>query len=453
VKTTPLESWIRSKLAVSATGDGLVKELRRYQLEKVRETVHRAKERSPFYRRRLEGLSCKDLESLEDLSRLPFTTPSDLRENDKRLLCVSQSAVQRVASLPTSGTTGPPKRVYFSGEDLETTLDFFHRGMSTLVEPGWKVLILLPGQRPDGAGDLLVRALARMEVRGIAEGPVIDPRRTVEKAWRHEADCLLGIPVQVLALAREPEGGKLLRNRVRTVLLTADHVPRSIADVVERTWNCRVFNHYGMTETGLGGGVECEARKGYHLREPDLYFEIVHPPTGEPVPAGETGEIVFTTLTRRAMPLIRYRTGDLSRFIPGPCPCGSSLPRLERVRSRIQGQVRLKSGGVLTLADLDEALFPLDGVTDYRATLRKDDQGRDVLHLAFQALPAFREGVSRRVEEALGEIAALRAAWRDGSLRLAPVDFDAGGPPSTGMAKRTLENQGGRVKSEGGRRT
>ena len=100
-----------------------------------------------------------------------------------------------------------------------------------------------------------------------------------------------------------------------------------------------------MTEMGLGGGVECQARRGYHLREADLYFEIVHPQTGEPVTEGETGEIVFTTLTRQGMPLIRYRTGDLSRFIPGQCPCGTTLRTLEKVTRRLSGKVAFKTAG------------------------------------------------------------------------------------------------------------
>jgi len=100
--------------------------------------------------------------------------------------------------------------------------------------------------------------------------------------------------------------------RLKAVLLSTDHVPLSLTRAVEQAWHCRVFNHYGMTETGLGGGVECEARRGYHLREADLYVEIVEPDGALPVPDGEPGEVVVTTLTRTGMPLIRYRTGDLS---------------------------------------------------------------------------------------------------------------------------------------------
>ncbi len=105
-----------------------------------------------------------------------------------------------------------------------------------------------------------------------------------------------------------------------------------------------MFNHYGMTEMGLGGGVDCRALTGYHLREADLYFEIVDPVDGRPLPDGEPGEVVFTTLTRRGMPLIRYRTGDLARFLPGSCPCGTVLRRLDHVQGRLAGRVKVGGG-------------------------------------------------------------------------------------------------------------
>ena len=106
---------------------------------------------------------------------------------------------------------------------------------------------------------------------------------------------------------------------------------------VALAWNmgdilcCSRVTH-GMTEMGLGGAAQCEAGLGYHLQEGDLYFEIVHPETGAALPDGALGEVVFTTLTRQGMPLVCYRTGDLSRFIPEPCPCGSVLRSMEIVR-------------------------------------------------------------------------------------------------------------------------
>ena len=131
-------------------------------------------------------------------------------------------------------------------------------------------------------------------------------------------NCLVGIPTQVLALVRCLPGEHRFRPMISAVLLSSDYGSRALVDVLERTWDCTVFSHYGLTETGYGGGVECQARQGYHLREADLYVEIIDPLTGQPLPDGASGEIVVTTLTRRGMPLIRYRTGDVSRLVAMP---------------------------------------------------------------------------------------------------------------------------------------
>jgi len=117
-------------------------------------------------------------------------------------------------------------------------------------------------------------------------------------------------------------------------LLSAEYVSQEAVAFIEAQWNCQVFEHYGMTEMGLGCAVSCPTHEGYHVRESDLYLEIIDPKTGKPVADGVWGEVVFTTLTRRAMPFIRYRTGDISRWIEEPCGCGSKLKRLDKVHDR-----------------------------------------------------------------------------------------------------------------------
>jgi phenylacetate-CoA ligase len=138
-----------------------------------------------------------------------------------------------------------------------------------------------------------------------------------------------------------------------------------------------------MTEMGLDGGVECSAHDGYHMRDADLLFEIIDPVTGKPVNNGEYGEVVFTTLTRRGMPLIRYRTGDMSRFMTQPCPCGSVLKRIERVSGRISEAMRLYDGSSLSLAQIDEILFRDPCVFAYEAEMQVED-GCDCLVLTIQ---------------------------------------------------------------------
>jgi phenylacetate-coenzyme A ligase PaaK-like adenylate-forming protein len=372
-------------------------------------------------------------------ARVPFTTAADLIRHGERFFCGSLDDIERVVTLFSSGTTAPPKRIYLTREDLNHTLDFFAVGMAGIVSPGDRVLILLPGDRPDSVGDLLKRGLARIGCDGVPHGPVRDPAETLSVIGAQGIDALVGIPVQVLSLARAADAGiRGAGTRVRKVLLTTDHVPLAIRRAVEAAWPCRVFNHYGMTEMGLGGGVECAAREGYHLREADLYIEIVDTETGAALPDGATGEIVFTTLTRRGMPLIRYRTGDLGRFLTEPCPCGSILRRLARVRTRVDGRIPLGPNQAITLADLDEAVFPIPWVINFQAALT-GDAGMAVLNLACRVTSRAPEGAEDAVRTAVGRIAAVGPAGVAGRLQIGVTCADALSlPVSTGAGKRVL---------------
>jgi phenylacetate-coenzyme A ligase PaaK-like adenylate-forming protein len=187
---------------------------------------------------------------------------------------------------------------------------------------------------------------------------------------------------------------------------------------------------------GLGGGVECDAHEGYHLREADLFFEIVDPGTGLPVSLGQTGEIVFTTLTRMAMPLIRYRTGDLARFLADPCPCGTLLPRLGKVRGKLHDMAPIGAGEWVGIADLDEAVFAVPGIVNYHATL---DEREGVNHLAIEVYAASGKTPAPDViHEAVSGVPAIGRAVAAGQLVVDPIRFSAEDWISTGVAKRAI---------------
>ncbi len=453
---TPLDPWIVSKL--DQAGPLTREALEAYQLEKLRETLELVRRKSRFYQKRLAAAP-RHISSLSDVAQFPFTTAQDIRQEGLQFLCVSQGDIQRVVTLDTSGTTGHPKRLYFTQQDQELTIDFFHIGMSTFTEPGDKVLILLPCERVGSVGDLLAMALLRLGARPVKHGVVRDVSKTLDVMRQGQVNGLVGIPAQVLALARCGEEQKL-----KSVLLTTDHVPNAITRAVEHAWNCRVYNHYGMTEMGLGGGVECQARRGYHLREADLYFEIVNPATGEAAADGETGEVVFTTLTRRGMPLIRYRTGDLSRFIPGECPCGTALKTLERVRQRASGYVAVGDGPYLTIADLDEALFSVEGLLDFSVIINASSQNvranpcgqvqelpriidkipinrveKDCLNIQVSVAERMGTDIEAVVEAALNSIPAIRLARAASQLDIAVTVHK--GPAVARPTKRIIADQ------------
>ncbi|MEW6402283.1 MAG: DVU_1553 family AMP-dependent CoA ligase [Chloroflexota bacterium] len=396
MKLTPLDPWIRQKTNGS--------DLASWQLAKLNATLAWARSRSAFYRKHFAG-SPNAITSLDELRQFPFTTPEDIRENPLQFVCVSQDEIQRVVTLQTSGTTGRPKRIYFTADDQELTIDFFGVGMSTLTAPGERVLILLPGETPGSVGDLLRMGLARKGMHPLPYGPVRDPLHALDTMQSQQADCLVGSPTQVLGLARRWKP----RNKApRTILLSTDYVPAAIVRELVNIWGGEVFNHYGATEMGLGGGVECEAHRGYHLREADMFFEIVNPETGEAVSAGEYGEVVFSTLTRRGMPLIRYRMGDRSRFIPGECPCGTLLRTMEKVCGRFNGFVRA-GNEILKLPDFDEALFPLSGLLNFSVTVTGTGEDEALLVEAQMLTSA---PASPEVEEALESVSSIKKIVR-----------------------------------------
>lgn len=437
VLKTPLEKWIKAKIGSSATGAGLRQELDLHQLMKLRETVDYARSRSPFYRKLLANVCGGDLHGLGDIARLPFTTGEDILEDDLRFLCVSRDEIARVVTLNTSGTTSPAKRLHFTDDDLELTTDLFHHGMTTMVRAGQKVLILMPGEQYGSVGDLMVKALRRMDVEGIVHGIVRDEGRAIAEIIENRIDCVIGIPVQVLGLARHRDAGAIGRGRIKSVLLSADYVPTTVAQEISHVWGCRVYNHYGMTEMGLGAAVDCRALSGYHFREADLYFEIIDPVTGCKLPDGQQGEVVFTTLTRRGMPLIRYRTGDLSGFIPEPCPCGTILKRLAWVKGRLCGQIKLGSNHWLNITELDEVLFALPEIKNFRAVLLSDN-GKDCLQITLHVGDKEERGVSRVARNVLELVPAVRAALAERKLTIAPVCTSEDNWLTTGSIKRTI---------------
>lgn len=312
--------------------------------------------------------------------------------------------------------------------------------MSALVGPGERVLILMPGELPGSVGDLLVQGLARMGAQGFVHGIVRDEGAAIAEIVSREIDCLVGLPVQLLGLARHAEAATIPHGRIKSVLLSADYVPAAIVREIENVWGCPVFNHYGMTEMGLGGAVDCGARSGGHIREVDLYFEIIDPATGHPVQEGDRGEVVVTTLTRTGMPLIRYRSGDLSRFIPEPCSCGTVLKRLEWVKGRLAGQVRLGEKHLLTMADLDEALFPLPGLLNFHAAVTEEN-GIDILRVTLLTQGGPAEKLCRSIRQALEHIPALQNTIAGGSLKIAPLVIAEKSWLSSGSIKRTIHDQ------------
>ena len=427
-----LDSWMAARM-------GLLAPLKRaavaeWQIARLNETIAYARAASPFYRGRRDWPDTP-LASLDEVARLPFTTAADLAADDPPLVAQSQSAVARVVTLETSGTSGRPKRLHFTAEDQEATVDFFHHGMALLARPGDRVAIAFPGGRAGGVAAGLAVALRRLGANPLAAPAPFDPAALA--AWLREQrpDVVAGPPVPLLAAARIAAHGGGAPIRVRAALLRSDHVAASLARGLADAWGTEVFRHWGMTETGFGGAVDCGFHRGCHLREDELLVEVVDPATGVPTPAGALGEVVVSTLRRRATPLLRYRTGDLARLVESPCACGSALRRLDGFAGRVGAGVALASGGELALPRLDEALFAVDGVCDFAAVV--EIGAPPTLRLEVAAPPSWRVGATlAAIRARLAEDAMIARALDAGALVL-KIGF-AGGLVTSSGGKRRL---------------
>ena len=289
-----------------------------------------------------------------------FTTAEDLAGHAHDYVRVGADSIQRVVTLQTSGSTGAGKRLYFTAGDLRRTVDFFRDGMRWLCAPGDRVAILLGSPSPDGLGRLLEEGLEEL---GAVPSLLCLPRDyggTARELMELQPDTLVGLPVQVRRLALTTPD-----LRPKAVLLSGDYVSRAAVETITRLWHTKVFSHYGLTESGLGFAVQCPLLLGQHIRSDELQVEIVDPDSGETLPEGRWGEIIFTTLRREAMPLRRYRTGDISRLLPGDCPCGVPGPRLDRVLGRVSEMRK-----PVSIYALDELLLCRDEVLDYAAEFR-----------------------------------------------------------------------------------
>ncbi|MGI5825442.1 MAG: DVU_1553 family AMP-dependent CoA ligase [Bacillota bacterium] len=362
MEITTLEHWIAKKIGVEKLNQY---DLKNYQLKKISDTVKYAADNSGFYKNLYKNLDLHDL-SWQKFSTIPFTSAADIQNHGTRMVCVEQDEIYRIVTLQTSGTTARPKKIYFTEDDHELTIDFFDNGMQILTKPQDNVLILLPAQTPGCVGDLLAKGLERFGAIPHRYGIPEDFTDTLNYMLNHNIKAVVANPEHMLAMANlaEHTGQK---PKLNSILLSTDFLAESLMKQLSKTFQATVYEHYGMTETGLGGGVSCQALKGYHLRDADLYFEIINPQTGANLPDGSWGEVVFTTLTRRAMPLIRYRTGDYGRFLTEPCPCGAVLKRLDKIYHRIDNKE-------FRITDFDQAIFGIDGIFDYQMAVSRSEK-------------------------------------------------------------------------------
>lgn len=452
-----LETWIhtivREQLAGAQFGNfqekaGLIgitrADIERYQLFNLQQTLQYAYRNSSFYREHFKkaGLQPEDILELEDLRRLPFTEPGQIAKEPYRFLCLSRAAISRVTTFITSGTTGPQKKIFWTESDLERIIRFMAAGIGTVADTTDVIQICLPSGRPYSQADLLARGVESIGARSIIAGVELSSQEQLSLIEKHHSTILFGYTPHIIRLSRELQTHcDLNQLGIKAIFLASEYLPESMRQELQNFWNCRIYTHYGLTEMGLGVAIECSAGSGYHFNEADLLLEIVNPQTGEPAAPGQEGELVFTTLNREAMPLIRYRTGDISRLISEPCSCGAAtLLKFAAVRKRCGAIIKLGNGDEIYPVVFDDLLFKIRGMIDYQVILlRKDGKDRLVFKIELQSNS---KDIIPEIRERLLTAPAISNNLRNGTMTEPQIELvEPGDLKTVSRAKKMIVDQ------------
>ena len=346
-------------------------ELRQLQLERLDQTIRRCYERVPFYRRRFDELGIKpaDIRTLADLSKLPFTTKDDLRNwYPTGLWAVPRDQLARVHG--SSGTTGKSTLVPYTRRDLDTWAELLAR---ILVAGGVRAGHLAQvafgyGLFTGGFG--LHGGLERVGAAIVPAGGG-NTRRQVNLLHDMKVDVLVCTPSYALNIAEVAESMGIVAAGLPLSLghFGGEQWSEPMRRQIESALGIRAYNNYGLSEVcGPGVSGECHAQCGMHIHEDHFVAEVIDPDTGQPIPDHRPGELVLTTLTRQAMPLLRYRTRDITLLDRSQCTCGRWLARMARVTGRTDEMLTIRGANVYP-SQIEEVLLAVRGVLPYYAII------------------------------------------------------------------------------------
>lgn len=406
-----LENHVTSQLKLN--DDWLRKDLEEKQIEWLRNSLIRAMENSEYYREKYKDITVEEITSYEDLTKIPFTSPVEIKENPYNFLTISQSQVEHIITMESSGSTGSAKRFFFSKKDVQCTKDFFVKGMGNLVGQDDTVLVLLPHELEASVGNLLIDSLNE---QGIETQGMWPPENVGETIRTGLFSCVVGLPQHLLELSEQ----KIAFGQIKNMLLCSDYASPSLRKRIKNNCGSETFLHYGSTETGLGGAVECQAHDGCHVREEELLIEIIDPVTLKPLQDGEVGEVVITTLRRQAMPLFRYRSGDLASIDKRQCECGGGTARLKNIHGRMA--VLQLAGNSIESHRVDDILFGVEGLLDYRMFLEKSRQKdkKTKINLDYVSHEDNAE-LARQIEKKLCEIPVVECALLENKVAIGSI--------------------------------
>ena len=380
------------------------------QLDRLNHSLEQAR-RSPFYGKRFADRAPNNLSGLGDLTTLPFTTKDDLRNAfPYGFLTVDLKEVIRLHS--SSGTTGSPTVVFHTAGDIDQWGNLIARCMYTTGVRKHDVFQNMMGYGLFTGGLGFHYGAEKLGVMTIPIGPG-NSKRQIWFLKNLKSTVVQILPSYALRLysffeelAVDPKKDLALR----IAFIGAEPHSEEIRKKIEDLYNIKVYNSYGLSEVcGPGVAFECECQEGLHIWEDHFYPEIIDPDSGEVLPEGERGELVLTTLTRKAMPLVRYRTRDLTRFLPGNCPCGRTHRRIDRITGRSDDMLIINGVNIFPI-QIEKTLMTIPEIGhNYLIEIRKENF-MDRLQVHVEINEEVFHGTLAELEKLQGNaVAALRA--------------------------------------------
>ncbi|MDR2036258.1 MAG: phenylacetate--CoA ligase, partial [Coriobacteriales bacterium] len=380
------------------------------QSDRLISTVANCYANIPFYRESMQelGLEPGDIKSLCDLHKLPFTTKQDMRDAYPfGLFAIGvEDRVQRLHA--SSGTTGNATVCGYTQNDINNWGDCFARSIAQAGGGSESILQVAYGY------GLFTGGLGAHE-GGIRIGATILPmssgntRRQVQMMNDFGSDILACTPSYALLIADTAieMGFDPARDfKLSGAILGAEPWSQGMREEIEEKLGVVALDIYGLSEImGPGVSCECRAQNGLHVSEDHFIIEILDPGTLQPVPDGQTGEVVFTTLTKECSPLLRYRTRDISRIIPGECSCGRTLRRMDRVSGRTDDMLIIRGVNVFP-SQFQQAIADFCEVTNYYEIILTRKGQLDMVELKVETVPDFDFDEIRKIEHLQQRIAA-----------------------------------------------
>lgn len=394
-----------------------VEKLRLLQLYRLQGIVQRAYERVELHRTRMDKNKAapEDIQSLDDIRKLPFTEKIDLR--DAYPFGLFASPMEEVVRLhASSGTTGKPTVVAYTQEDIEVWAEVMVRTFGCcglhqgdIIQNAYGYGLFTGGLGAHyGAEELGATVIP-------ISGGNTDRQIMVMQDFGVTAICCTpSYFVHIIERAREM-GIDLKELPLRAGVFGAEPWTDGMRVYAEREAGIKAYDIYGLSEIiGPGVASECEAQEGLHVFEDHFYPEVLDPETLEPVPDGEEGELVFTTLSKKAMPLLRYRTRDITSFIPEPCPCGRTVRRIRRIGRRADDMFIIRGVNVFP-SQIEAALLEVEGTLPHYQIILTRQKGLDEVEVQFEVTPeVFSDKVSaleelqRKICKAIDHIVGIR---------------------------------------------